>query len=63
MLTLLYFLFGPLLILTAIIVADASGDAHRPRRDRSPSTVWYLGFLAFGVTVVGLLATVGTATP
>jgi|SRR4051794_15668903 len=37
-LTLLYFLFGPLLILTAIIVAHASGDARRPWRERGPST-------------------------
>ena len=56
MLTLLYFLCGPLLVLVAIIVADATGQDRNRRPGDAPGAAGYLGMFGAGVTLVGFMA-------
>ena len=54
MLSLAYFVFGPLLLLVAIICADAIAEGHMRRSSAEPPhPIWFVAFAGFSVTVVG----------
>ena len=59
MLTLLYFLFGPLLVLVAIIVADATTQDRQRRPGDPPGVAGYLGMFGAGVTFMGFMTSLG----
>ena len=56
MLTLLYFLFGPLLLLVAMIVSDATSEDRHRRPSDPPTPAGYVGMFGAGVTIVGFMA-------
>ena len=63
MLSLAYFVFGPLLLLVAIICADATAEAHMRRSSAEPPhPIWFVAFAGFSVTVVGFLVALASRT-
>jgi hypothetical protein len=63
MLSLAYFVFGPLLLLVAIICADATAEAHMRRSSAElPHPIWFVAFAGFSVTVVGFLVALASRT-
>jgi hypothetical protein len=62
-LSLTYFVFGPLLLLVAIISADAIAEGHMRRSSAEPPhPIWFVAFAGFSVTVVGFLVALGSRT-
>ena len=63
MLSLAYFVFGPLLLLVAIICADVIAEGHMRRSSAEPPhPIWFVAFAGFSVTVVGLLVALASRT-
>jgi hypothetical protein len=61
---LLFFLFGPLMLLVVLVCADARGEPTLQRlSDGTRGGLRYVALLAFIVTLVGVLAAVPRRTP